>query len=620
MLQSSPDAQPAARRRATSCARRPHAPSAAPACRDSNYRPTGGAASPKVRGRERRRPDRLTQSAHHVSVSSAAFPCGRLPDGLDAAPPRGPWQRGAFVSLPQVSLLSSGGAELCGGVVLGRRSVLTAARCLLAGSPSDLRPSGFMVVAGEEETPVPVRALHVHHGFRPDRQDNDLALLELARPLSFGPASIHLCLPDKDFSENILMHSGRTGVATRRGGERTQDLVYMTLDECRAQENVSHPLSNKMFCMRSRNGPSGNQNGHLGNQNGHLGNQNGYLGNQNGPSGKQNGPSGNQKGHLGNQNGHLGNQNGPSGKQNGPSGNHNGHLRNQNGHLGNQNGPSGKQNRPSGNQNGHLGNQNGRSGNQNRPSGNQNGHLGNQNGPSGNQNGPLGNQNIPSGSQNVPLGNQNIPSGSHDGPSGRSERPSGSEVGGFLPGTPVATVEQGTAFLTGLLMAAPTGGGGLVFTKLSRYLSWIRPRLLEAEDPMTPQVHQDPEDHMTPQVGQDALHLVQVHVVQLHHLHRHHEGVQRELDEEDATADEEGLVLGQSCVEQQEVPLTETHRKVTMRFSDVSELHEVVLPQELMSRHVTLERHAAFSTGLVRSELVSCGLKWSEVACSGLEV
>ncbi|XP_056287209.1 vitamin K-dependent protein Z-like isoform X3 [Pseudoliparis swirei] len=407
----------------------------------------------------------------------AAFPCGRLPGGLGATPPGGPWQ---------VSLLSSGGAELCGGVVLGRRSVLTAARCLLAGSPPDLRPSSFMVVAGEAL--VPVRALHVHNGFRPDRQDNDLALLQLARPLSFGPASIHLCLPDKDFSENILMHSGRTGVATRRGGARTQELVYMTLDECRAQENVSHPLSNKMFCMRSQNPPSGNQNGPSGNQNPPSGNQNPPSGNQNGPSGNQNPPSGNQNRPSGNQNRPSGNQNRPLGNQNGPSGNQNPPLGNQNGHLGNQNIPLGNQNIPLGNQNGHLGNQN-------IPLGNQNGHLGNQNIPLGNQNGHLGNQNIPSGNQNRPLG-------SHDGPSGRSERPSRSEVDGLLPGTAVATVERGTAFLTGLLMAAPTGGG-LVFTKLSRYLSWIRPRLEEAEDPMTPQVHQVHQDPMTPQVHQD---------------------------------------------------------------------------------------------------------------------
>lgn len=105
-------------------------------------------------------------------MSPAAFPCGRLPGGLDAtlmACRHGncPWQvrgsrpirtrhelifgsiqRRLFVVLAQVTLLSSRGAELCDGVVLGRRSVLTAASCLQTDPNSALRPSDFSVVAG----------------------------------------------------------------------------------------------------------------------------------------------------------------------------------------------------------------------------------------------------------------------------------------------------------------------------------------------------------------------------------------------------------------------------------------------------------------------------------------
>lgn len=248
--------------------------------------------------------------------------------------------------------------------------------------------------------PVPVRTLHVHHRFRRDHHDNNLVLLELARPLHFNPALIHLCLPTKDFSENILMHSGRAGITGRRGVSRNQKLVYMTLDECRSQLNVSHPLSNKMFCMRR---------------------QNGALGNQNRVKRSPNGPSGNQ--------------NGTQGSPNQPSQNLNGAQKKLNEQTVNRNQSQKRKN----------------------------------------------------GAQNS--------AGSKSHGAARSEV-SGGKCGGLLPGTPVASVERGTAFLTGLLMSstADCEGGGLVFIKLSRYLNWIKPRLEAAEDHTTTQVLQYPEN------------------------------------------------------------------------------------------------------------------------------
>ncbi|XP_070712027.1 protein Z, vitamin K-dependent plasma glycoprotein b [Pempheris klunzingeri] len=292
------------------------------------------------------------QSDGRRCLPEVEFPCGRLPNkfNTNASVCRHgncPWQ---------VFLVNSRGVELCGGVVLGRRSVLTAARCL---QDSDARPSDFFVVDSNKKILIPVRALYVHDRFHPDRHDNDLVLLELDNPLPFGPAFIHLCLPTKDFGENILMHSGRRGVADTQGGGRTQKLVYMTLDECRSQLNVPHPLSNKMFCMISPHGPLGNH----------------------------------------------------------------------------------------------------------------------------------------SGAQTEPLRAENQNQTHNPGGNSRS-KVSGRRCGSLLPGSPVATVDRGTAFLTGLLMSSSSmgcDGGGLVFTKLSRYLGWIRPRLEAAEDHMTPQVAQYPE-------------------------------------------------------------------------------------------------------------------------------
>lgn len=58
--------------------------------------------------------------------------------------------QGGFVSCLQVSLFNSRGVELCSGVVLGRFSVLTAARCIFLDSGSNLQPNNFHVVSGNE--------------------------------------------------------------------------------------------------------------------------------------------------------------------------------------------------------------------------------------------------------------------------------------------------------------------------------------------------------------------------------------------------------------------------------------------------------------------------------------
>ncbi|XP_028998953.1 protein Z, vitamin K-dependent plasma glycoprotein b [Betta splendens] len=337
-------------------------------------------------------------SDKRTCLPEVKFPCGRLPDTSNSSESmcrqgNCPWQ---------VSLLNQSGMELCSGVVLGRRSVLTTAHCLVLDSGSDPQPSNFQVTA-RNNLLVPVQALYIHNRFRTDHLDNDLALLELAAPLPFGPDLIQLCLPTKDFSENVLMHSRRMGVIEEKEGGQNQDLVYMTLDECHSQLNVSYPLTNKMFCMTRQKRMQGT--GLKGNQNSDVRNRNGLHGT---------GPNKAQRPH-------------------GHSGSPRGHKRMMDEHPENR---------------GH----------------NHTGHT---------------------GGQDVSHGSEAHNSSIHKA----------SEDGDLLPGTPVATVEHGTAYLTGLMISPPADSGGLVFTKLSRYLSWIRPSLEAAENNMTPQVSEYPEIH-----------------------------------------------------------------------------------------------------------------------------
>ncbi|XP_020513395.1 protein Z, vitamin K-dependent plasma glycoprotein b [Labrus bergylta] len=340
------------------------------------------------------------QTDGRTCLPEVEFPCGKLPRDFNTTASicrhgNCPWQ---------VSLLNRKGEELCAAVVLGRRSVLTAATCLHPESErvSDLRPSDFFVRAGNRKLVVPISALHVHNRFRTNHHDNDLALLELSRPLTFGPALIHLCLPTKDFCENILMHSGRMGIAKRRGVSRTEELVYMLLDECRSQMNVSHLLSNKMFCMKALNEPPTRHNAA----------KRSLKGNLTGTQGKPDRP-----------------------------------IRIQNG---SQEGLGGRQTQRGG-----------------------------------------GTPNEAETLNNNSLQLQNEPSMSD----GRKQSDISRRCDGLLPGTPVATVDRGTVFVTGLLMSssARCDSGALVFTKLSRFLNWIRPKVEAAEDYMTPQVSQYPE-------------------------------------------------------------------------------------------------------------------------------
>lgn len=196
-----------------------------------------------------------------------------------------------------------------------------------------------------------MKLVRVHPRYHGVHLDNNLAFLVLAHPLKFSHALIHLCLPTKDFCEKILMHSQTRGVAKRWGGVRARELAYMTLDECRGQLNVSHRISNKMFCMRRAEAARGAE-----------------------------------------------------GPEEGP-----------------EEGPHGV------------------AGNSSR---------------------------VKSPESNLAL----------------------------QPGTPVATVDRGTAYLTGLVNSlSEDDKGGVVFTKISRYLSWIQTQLDELNNDMIPQINQFPD-------------------------------------------------------------------------------------------------------------------------------
>lgn len=80
--------------------------------------------------------------------------------------------------------------EICGAVVVGPREVLTAAHCVTADGSAHPRKRALDVVAGRLRLKgagparVHVVGVRIHPGFNPGTLANDLALLELARPVA----------------------------------------------------------------------------------------------------------------------------------------------------------------------------------------------------------------------------------------------------------------------------------------------------------------------------------------------------------------------------------------------------------------------------------------------------
>ncbi|CAH1270981.1 F2 [Branchiostoma lanceolatum] len=136
---------------------------------------------------------------------------GRVVGGTEAAKGAWPWLVAIYQERRQ-------GVQLvCGGALIAKDWVLTAAHCL-ERRRERVSPDQLYVVAGEHardqeegtEQYVYVQEYHVPPEYRPDRLDYDIALLKLSTPSQLGPFVRTLCLPKGNLRDSYQTRAGST--------------------------------------------------------------------------------------------------------------------------------------------------------------------------------------------------------------------------------------------------------------------------------------------------------------------------------------------------------------------------------------------------------------------------
>lgn len=156
----------------------------------------------------------------------------------------------------QAVLLSEDNEPFCGGTILSRQFILTAAHCMN-------QTKYFKVIVGEintlkkdgTESIHKVDKIIIHPKFVRLTYDFDIAVVKLKEAINFTDNIIPACLPEPDFAEQVLMNEKEAMVSGfgrlhERGAQSTKlmmlNVPYVSRQTCK--ESSKFTISEYMFC------------------------------------------------------------------------------------------------------------------------------------------------------------------------------------------------------------------------------------------------------------------------------------------------------------------------------------------------------------------------------------
>ncbi|XP_053329469.1 coagulation factor IX [Spea bombifrons] len=173
----------------------------------------------------------------------------RIVGGTDSLRGEFPWQ---------VQLVNKEKVGFCGGSIVNEKWIVTAAHCFITVGE-------FTVTAGEHNTEVndgteqyrEVAKIIVHPTYNASRSkfNNDIALLELEKPLELNDYVRPICIGNKDFTES-LMKSQQFSIVTGWGDVRyrgrpaiiLQKLAVPYINRAACKSSSRSTVSINMFC------------------------------------------------------------------------------------------------------------------------------------------------------------------------------------------------------------------------------------------------------------------------------------------------------------------------------------------------------------------------------------